>query len=74
MLLVDERRWLRMGVAVAFCRETQQKRGDYKTNHAFFFRSENKPMSQFLPTPTIEEFQSLTASREDGLGPTDNCL
>lgn len=74
MFLVGRRWRLRMLVAVTFCRETQQKRGDYKSNHAFFFRSENKPVPQFVPTPTIAGFQSITASHGDVLGLKDNCL
>ena len=70
MLLVYLHWWLRMGIAVALCRQTQQKRRDDKSYDALFFRGENELVSQFLPIPTFGEFQR-TACFKRGRTRTD---
>ena len=58
MLLLNLRRQLWMGVAVALRAKAQNKRSDDETNDALFFGRENELVSQFVPLPTFGEFQS----------------
>ena len=58
MLLVQLHRRTRMGVAVAFCAQAQQKGSHDKKDDAFLFRGEDELVSQLLPLPTLGEFQS----------------
>jgi len=58
MLLIQLHRRTRMGVAVAFCAQAQQKGSDDKKDDAFLFGREDELVSQLLPLPTFGEFQS----------------
>ena len=56
-ILLNFGRRRRMRIAVALCRQTQNKRSDDESNDAFLFRRENEFVSQLLPLPTFGEFQ-----------------
>ena len=71
MLLLHLHRRSRMGVAVAPGRQTQNECSDDKSNNAFLFRRENEFVSQFLPLPTVGDFQFVSCftrgrTRTDG--------
>jgi hypothetical protein len=71
MFLLHLHQRLRMGIAVTFCAEAQQKGSHDKKDDAFLFRSENEPVSQLLPLPTFGDFQSISCftrgrTRTDG--------
>jgi hypothetical protein len=71
MLLLHLHRRSRMGVAITLCPNTQKKRSDDKSDNAFLFRRENEFVSQFLPLPTVGNFQFVSCftrgrTRTDG--------
>ena len=50
------RKRLRVVVTVTLCNDAQQKGNEDKTDDAFFFRGENEPVSQLVPTPSLRQF------------------
>jgi hypothetical protein len=46
MFLVDLGRWLRMGVAIMFCGQTEDERDQNKNDDALFLGRENEPLPE----------------------------
>jgi hypothetical protein len=59
ILLLDLESIRAMCIAVTLRRQAQQKCRDHERDHALFFGSEDKAMSEFVPLPAVRDFQSV---------------